>query len=236
MARRNRKPRCGSSVAAVSGLVFLIVIFQIGMLVGFLLLFAFWAAGGHRSLPLPVIFIFVFGLPIAGWLIGTLTQGGIILLIPLSFSVAFAWSYRERRAAHLLDRAGRSEKLINAERQISQDRKNAGAYLARAEILEEDGRYEEAQADYERAFGASERVTSRYALQDHKDRLSHAIKAREARLEYEKYFFIGFIRAARFEWAILAAGALVATGSPVHGISLISMGLMAAWCRRLTRF
>jgi len=236
MARCDREPWRCFAVVAVPGLIFLGIFFQFGMLTGFLLLFAFWASGGHRSLPVGILSVFVFGLPLASWLIGSLAAPVLILIVPGSFAVAFGWSYRNRRGARLVDRDLRSEKLLGAERQISEDSKNAGAFLARAEILEEDGRYEEARADYQRAFGASDRAVSRFALKDHEDRLDHAVKAREARLEYEKHFFVGFLRAARIEWGIMAAGLVVGSASIPHGLALMSMGLMAAWCRRLTGF
>lgn len=217
-------------------LFLLVVFFHFGMLLGFLLLAAFWAAGGHRSLPMGVVFIFIFGLPFAGWLIGSLGNAPIILIVPVSFGAAFAWSYRSRRFSQQLDRAGRADKLLTAQRQLHEDPANAGALLTRAEVFEEDGRFEEARADYQRAFGASDRALSRYALKDHEERLDHAIKAREARLEYEKRFFVHFLRAAKIEWGLVAAGVLVALGSPPNGAALVSMGLMTGWCRRLTGF
>jgi tetratricopeptide (TPR) repeat protein len=214
--------------------ILLFLIFHFAMLAGIVLLGVYWMAGGGRYLPAAVVFPFLLGLPLAGWLLGTVVWGPVILVVPASLAVACAWSFRGWRADRMLQRAGRAEKLLAAERQIAEDPENAGARVARAEVLEDDGRFAEARAEYERAFGASDRALSRYRLKDHLERLEHAEKASAARGELGGKGFARYARRMRFEWVLVLAGAAVAAASPAHGAAVASLGLTAVWLRKIS--
>jgi len=211
----------------------LLALFHLGMLAGLWMLAAFWMSGGSRHLPDRIALPFLLGLPLAGWLLGVLLPGAVILLVPVSLAIAFGWSYRSFRAGRLAVLEKRAQTLLNAERQIAEDPANAGAYLARAELLEEDGRLEQARADYQRAFGASERALTRHALADHLERLEHAERAGAAQAALSGGPFARTLRGARVEAALSFAGLLTAAANPAYGAALLSMGLMLFWCRRL---
>lgn len=213
----------------------LFLLFHASMLAGLSMLAAFWMSGSDRHLPNRVSMPLLLGLPFAGWLLGTVVGGPLILIVPVSLGAAFAFSYRSVRAGRSAVRARRAETLLSAERQISEDPSNAGAYIARAELLEEDGRFAEARSDYQRAFGASDRALTRHALSEHLERLDHAEKAAAAREALAGSFLARAVRGGRVETALLAVAAAAALASPAHGAALASTALMLLWCRRLRR-
>jgi hypothetical protein len=185
-----------------------------------------WSWGQRRGIPDALLVFAGIAVPTAGWVF-SLFSPWVGLLVPATLGALWWWASRREegedhalREMHAEDRAAAASRLRAAP-------DDGASRLLIAQSLENEGRWRAALVQYEACHRASDQMFSAKALEDARERLSHAQSVKQAP------------RGARprgleprpLDWVVFAAAGVLCLWSLPRGLAALGALAFARWLR-----
>lgn len=205
-----------------------VVLYQPAMAYGLLMLASYWA-GNARSAGTVLYMALGLAGPLTAWLF-TFFLPPLSLIGPASLGLLYLLLSAEEGGTRDIREDAATAALEEASVRVAQFPDDGAAHLARAELLEEAGRWQDAREAYESAHRCSDRMLSAVELDAIRVRLSDAEQDAQgggvASLESEQDTL-----GRRVELACLVLSALVFPLLPFAALSLAATMLFLRWFR-----